>query len=253
MSLIGTQDYYLEVRRGNVDGAAMVSFEGFSTTMTTTRITVHPTGTTTDLDQSGIMATPATVKVASTSANDTSAGTGVRTLTLTGLDASGDEQSETITMNGQTAVTSANTYSAVTGIQGLTWGSGTKNAGTVWCGTGTFTAGVPATRFFAMGAGMNKGLTSFYVVPTGKTFYPRNAVVSIADLNKSARIFIETSSNGTNWITKEVYGVVEGSVSDILISNGEPVTAGQAVRITCLSDQANTVVAAKLEGVLIDD
>ena len=139
MSYIGTKDYNLEVLRGNVAGHSMVSINCEIETLTTTRITISPNLTTELIDQSGLHATSATVDVASDDANDTSAGTGLRTLTLIGLDDSGVAQTETITTSGQTEVTSANTYSAIHGWRGLTYGSGNTSAGNIYIGNGTFT------------------------------------------------------------------------------------------------------------------
>ncbi len=49
----------------------------------------------------------------SSSANDTSAWSGARTIKIFGLDASGVEQTEMITLNGTTAVDSVGTYTRV--------------------------------------------------------------------------------------------------------------------------------------------
>jgi len=57
------------------------------------------------------MPTTATaLEILSSSGDDTSAGTGARTVLVTGLDANFAEQTETVTMNGTTPVTLANTY-----------------------------------------------------------------------------------------------------------------------------------------------
>ena len=132
MAYIGTKDYNLEVLRGNVSGHTMYPIIGHDESLSTTKIVIHPTGVTINIDQSSIDATPATVKISSTSNNDAAAGTGLQTATLFGLDSSGDIQTETISdINGQTGSTSANTYSAIYGLVGLTAGSLNFNDGTV--------------------------------------------------------------------------------------------------------------------------
>ena len=249
---ITSSDYNLDVLRGLIAGHSMVLIEGHDEALTTTRTTVTPTATTTNIDQSGLDTTPATVDVASTSANDTSAGSGVRTVTLSGLDSSGVAQSEIITLNGQTEVTSANTYSAVLGLRSVTWGATTWNEGTLWAGNGTFTSGVPATKYFAMGIRQNKGLTAYYVVPAGKTLYVRDATLMISTTNKDVDFFLEQSSNGINWFTEIVFGVEPGDFQDEIRAL-PGIIAGQHIRIEAKSSASGTDATVILEGELVDD
>ena len=51
-----------------------------------------------------------TMTISSADANDTSAGTGAQTVTINGLDANYAEISETVTMDGQIAATTTNSY-----------------------------------------------------------------------------------------------------------------------------------------------
>ncbi len=252
MSYIGNKDYNLEVLRGNVAGHTMVAIEGHDEDLTTTHTTIHPSGTTLNIDQSGIDATPATVDVASTDADDTSAGAGVRTLTLSGLDSSGVAQSETITMNGQTEVTSSGTYSAVLGLRCLTWGASTFNEGTIWCGNGTFTAGVPGTKYFSMNPEFNNALTAYYVVPAGKTLYLREFTMTVATTNKDVEFFIDQSANGVNWFTEIVFGMEPGEFQDDLRAI-PGIVAGQHVRVEGISSASGTDVSTVLSCELVDD
>lgn len=71
------------------------------------------------------------VNVLSTSANDAAAGTGCRTVELAGLTAEFANQSETITLNGVTAVSSVGMYYRVLRCRCLTAGSLGVNAGDV--------------------------------------------------------------------------------------------------------------------------
>lgn len=105
-----------------------------------------------------------TVNVFSSSTNDTSAGTGLRTLLISGLDANGVAQSETITMNGTSAVTSVGTYTRVNLAYGLTAGSGGTNAGTVTVRHTTTTANV----FSVIPIGAGKSQVCAYTVPAEK-------------------------------------------------------------------------------------
>lgn len=246
------QDYNLEVLRGNVPGHVMVSISGHDETLTTTRTTITPTITTANITQSAIAATPAKVKVASTDADDTSAGAGVRTLTLEGLDSSGDAQTETITMNGQTEVESTKLYSAILGWRALTWGATTYNEGTIWVGSGTFTSGVPAVQMFAGEIRENRGNTAYYVVPNGKTLYQRYITINVATTNKDCDFFIETSTNGLNWFTQPNYGMEPSEFQGKIIATpGLP--AGSHLRVEGISSASGTDVIVILDCELIDN
>lgn len=126
------------------------------------------------LNQGGLLATPSTVDVSSSSASDDSAGTGMKTATIVGLGPLATYQEEDITMDGQTVVTSTKTWFRVFGIVSKTAGTGGTNAGDIYViktGTGgTYSAGVPGT-FTAASAlvkapvGAGQGLTCFYTTP----------------------------------------------------------------------------------------
>jgi len=253
MSYIGNKDYNLQVLRGLVAGHTMVQMAGHNSTHSTTKVTVTPNVTTKEIDQSAIMATPVTVSVASTDADDTSAGAGARTVLLTGLDSSGDVQTETITLNGQTAVASTGVYSAINGIQATSWGATTYNEGDIWCGTGTFTAGVPATGYFAMEMQTNVAATAHYVVPNGKTFYLRQLIALTASTNKSINVFVEQSSNGVNWLTLANLGFESGANPQFNPIASPGIPAGWAIRISAESTTTATDISVFLAGEMIDD
>lgn len=243
-------DFNLEVLRGNVVGHSMVSILGHNDALDSTKTTIGPTLSTTNIDQSALSGT---VDVASTDANDTSAGTGLRTVLLIGLDTSGDAQTETITMNGQTEVTSVNTYSAVNGMRAVTTGSGNMNAGTLWAGNGTFTSGVPATKYFSMDPLFNKALTAYYVVPSGKTLFLRQLTLTVATTNKDVEFFIEQSSDGSVWLAEAVFGLETGNFQgNILAVPG--LVAGTHIRIEGESSAAGGVECTAILGCqLVDD
>lgn len=167
ISRIGrTEPFELQVSRGQIAWHRSISVFGFNPDIDTTELVVWPNGASVAYQHPGNYVT-----VSSTSANDTSAGTGARTVTLEGLDENHHEVSETIALTGQTAVTSTNKFSHVNSMSVATVGSGGKNAGMVYAGTGTVTAGVPANTFNLIETGFNQSTSAHYTVPAGYTGY----------------------------------------------------------------------------------
>jgi len=118
-----------------------------------------------------------TVDVFSSSANDTAAGTGARTVRIYGLDASGVLQQEDLTLNGVAHVVSVNTYTRVFKGVVLTAGSGTTNAGTLTCQHTTTVADV----FFVMPIGCGESRACVYTIPAGYTGYLQQFGSSMLD------------------------------------------------------------------------
>lgn len=111
------------------------------------------------------------LKISSSSTDDASASTGARTITISGLDANYDEISESVTLNGQTAVNTTQSFLRVFRMIVNTAGSGNQNAGVIYAGTGTVTSGVPANKYGTIAVGDNQTLMCFWTVPRGYTAY----------------------------------------------------------------------------------
>ena len=71
------------------------------------------------------------LNVASTSVNDTSAGTGARTIEITGIGSNGMTLKETITLNGTTNVPTVNTFLGVNRVKVTSAGTSKTNEGTI--------------------------------------------------------------------------------------------------------------------------
>lgn len=122
----------------------------------------------------GILPFPASalqLSVSSDSANDTAAGTGARTVYVGGLDANHNQISETVTMNGQTAVLTTQSFLHINQCYVVTTGSGNSAAGSIYFGTGVVTLGVPATVYDIIQFDYNARITGSYTVPAGYTAY----------------------------------------------------------------------------------
>jgi hypothetical protein len=108
------------------------------------------------------------VSVGVSAANDAAAGTGARTITVSGLDIAGAEISEVVTMNGVTAVALATQFYRINSVGLTTVGSGLRNAGEIRirdAGAGTTRAVVPVAAVADLTPGVDKG--SQYTVPAG--------------------------------------------------------------------------------------
>lgn len=104
-----------------------------------------------------------TWEVVSSSANDTAAGSGARTVRVYGLDASYNPLSETVILAGATPVATTNTtWFRVLGFHVLTVGSGGVTAGNVTLRV----SGAGATRA-RITAGSNRAYQAFYTTPAG--------------------------------------------------------------------------------------
>lgn len=167
MSYFGSKDYYAETTFGNVSNAETVTILGSGNITTSfvpiTSALVYQTPT-----------AAASLEILSSSANDTSAGTGARTVTVTGLNASWAEVSQTITMNGITAVAIPTALIRLTKIEVTTSGTYASMSGGSHTGTITVRgAGGGATWGTIDATNWPAGVSSIgcYTVPTGKSAY----------------------------------------------------------------------------------
>jgi hypothetical protein len=166
------EPFDLQVLRGQVDGHNAVFVSGYNTSVGTTYETIW--------SESTVYAYPASasvMEISSSSANDTAAGTGARTVTIYGLDGNYNQINETVSLNGQTAVNTTNSFLRVLHLTVNTAGSGGAAAGTIYAGTGAVTTGKPANVYGAYTA--DGGATAcIYTVPAGYTGYVFDFLVS---------------------------------------------------------------------------
>lgn len=106
--------------------------------------------------------TVAYVYAISSSAQDTSTGTGVRTIILLGLDENDVLKAESITMTGATQVKSSNKYKRIFHHYATSWGSGNDAAGDI-----TISDDGQSNTYLTIGAGSNESDGSAIWVPEG--------------------------------------------------------------------------------------
>lgn len=169
-----TEDFGLQVARNQIRGHRIIHIFGFNPDIDSgVEETVWTYG--------GIythLAAPSKLTVSSGNANDSSAGTGARTVQLVGINGTGSEVFETVTLNGQTPVETVNTYTEINNMVVMSVGSGGKNAGQIYAGTGTVTAGVPVNVIGHIAVGDNNSQTGHYTIPKGYTGYLTHGNIS---------------------------------------------------------------------------
>lgn len=160
MTYISNKDFLIEVSKGNIPKHSLLHIFGRNTNVGITSEDCTP--------MSATYVSPTTyrtVTVVSSSANDTAAGTGMRTLELTGVTASGIE-TEIITLNGTTPVTSTKSYACIIESEGETWGSTLNNVGAI-----TITATTDLSIQNIIPATFNEAYSGVFMCPTGYKAY----------------------------------------------------------------------------------
>ena len=187
------EPFEFQVARGQITFHQSVTIFGYNDDVDGTLETVWPHG--------GILpflSAPANLSVSSDSANDTSGGTGARTVYIEGLDANHNVISETVTLNGLTAVSTINQYLHTNSLYVSSAGSLNGAAGNIYFGTGTVTLGVPANIYDIIKLDYNIRLTGSYTVPAGYTAYVSQGLFSSGQAGGSNSVTGRLVTRGTN-------------------------------------------------------
>lgn len=151
------------------------------------------------------------LEIVSTSANDTSAGTGIRTIRIVYLDTNWEEQTVTATMNGTTTViVVASGVRRVNDMYSLTCGTNGVAAGNITLTTSTLNStiespwsGTQTLRY--IGAGGNKDRTCLYTVPLYKSVYINTVTNSSANSDQDIRLRANVNPNTREFVQSNVY------------------------------------------------
>ncbi len=198
------------------------------------------------------------LNITSTDAADASAGTGMRTFRLSGLDANLNEISEEITLNGQTIVTTSKQYLRLTEMLGLTWGSGEFNVGTIHAFTGTATAGTPDDEdltYLTISPLHGLSLSAIYTVPAGKKAYLYETYMTTDSAAKQVegKVYIRNDilSGTAGWCI--ILDFKTDSFFKRTYTIPLQIRSGADIRIECTASANNTFVTAGCELVVVDD
>lgn len=249
MTYIGTKNYSLEIAKGNVSGSSLITKFGHNVDI--------DTGAAEDIwNQGGLYVAPTTARVhniTSTSVNDTSAGTGMRTVLIRGVNGSYVATSETITMNGTSNVATVNSYLHIHLMQSQTAGTSGVNEGTI-----TATAQTDATVTCSMVIGQGQSESAIYLVPTGYTAYimKLRARMNNSTANSAATVNLYTIPFGLSLQLKTSIGLnnTGSSFVELDYSNSAPfiVPEKSFIKIRCESvTNNNTDVQGEYDLILV--
>lgn len=155
-------DFFLDVSASKIPSAKTIDKFGFNKDIDTG-------GYETIWSQGGLWSplfTGEVLNIASDDVNDTSAGTGARTVLVYGTDDNYNLVEETVILNGTSNVATVNAYTSVYRIAVITSGSGNINAGNI-----TATAVTSATVQAHVPAGYGITQQMIFVVPAGYNAY----------------------------------------------------------------------------------
>jgi hypothetical protein len=241
------EPFGLQVARGQIQGHTNVLVFGYNPDIDTSEETVWPNG--------GTIPHPtvaSVLKISSSSADDTSAGTGARTVYIEGVDGDYNVVSETVTLNGQTAVNTTNSYLYVNSFYVLTTGSGEANAGNINAGTGTVTSGVPAVLYDIIATGYNNRTTGHYCVPAGYTGYMVTGTISSGQASGSTSITAFLKQHGDDGILR--VGAVTTLNNGSVVFNFDPayvIPEKHCVGASAIGSATNNSVSSFFNIVLI--
>lgn len=190
---VGTYEpFELQVARGQITGHEVINVFGYNPDVDTSEESVWPDG--------GTVPHPtvaSALSIVSTSTDDDGSpvGTGARTVYIEGLDGSYNVVSETVTLNGTTDVTTANTYLYINQFYVATVGSGGANAGEI-------TAKVSTTLYDLIATGYNQRTTAHYCVPAGYTGYLTTGVITTGQATGSTAVTAFLKQHGPDGILR---------------------------------------------------
>ena len=199
------------------------------------------------------MTTADTLDVVSTSGDDTNGGTGVNSVIIWGVDENRDEVIEILTMNGTSAVTTANQYLGVNRVSIYLAGSSQGNVGTINVNETTsadFQAQMPS----------GEGTTEqcIFHVPSGDTFLTDWLYINVNKVGGSSPVVTVRG-----WVYSAVANAkfqVFKSIIDTAVENtielrpAQPFVIGEksSFWFTAETTTNNTVVSLRFSGILSD-
>lgn len=173
---LASTDFLLEVEKGSVEGHRVMHKLGRNPGVLGTEDIWFAGGAMNWPTAAGV------VSIVSTSANDTAAGTGARSVIVEGLLADWSEATETVALNGLAAVTTTQQFIRINRV--ICGAVGTYHSSNV----GNITGTIGGAAMFSIEAGKSRTQLGRYSVPLGVTAYLLAFDVGV-DATKSTTVF----------------------------------------------------------------
>jgi len=163
-----------------------------------------------------------------------------------------NEISEIVTLNGQTAVLTTQSFLHINNAYVATAGSGLSAAGDIYFGDGTVTAGVPATVYDLIKFDYNQRITGSYTVPAGYTAYVSQGLFSAGQPGGSAQISGRLMTIGTDNIRRTAaITTVNNGVADYVFEYPLQIPEKTTLEATAQGSSNNNSASAMFILVLI--
>jgi len=243
-------DFLFEVAKGNVANTSI--FEKFGKNLDVDTGSVPQDAWEGGDNYTGFPSTAETMEIFSDSANDTSAGTGARTIEISNLqDGSGNSMPNvTVTLNGTTPVSlGAQTYSRCTRMKVMSAGSSGENAGEITLRHTSTTSNI----FAVMQPAVNQTLIACYTVPLGCTLYINRLVIQMSRANGSAgsaTVSFRARKPGETFQSKLYPEITHAGSFESSTYMVFSALTDLKVRVDDVSDN-NTIVTADFSGIMV--
>jgi hypothetical protein len=242
------EPFELQVARGQIDAHKALFKFGINGDVGTSVETVWAQGGT------YVYPAAATVmKISSSSADDASAGTGARSIAIFGLDANYNEISESVLLDGQTAVNTGNSYLRISRMYVTTAGSGATAAGTIYAGTGNVTSGVPAAIYGMIALNANQTQMSFWTVPAGYTLYLTGVFYTSGNATANAWTNFQMVQRPLGGVFRQQSSSRVAGSGDFVLDLHTPLafTEKTDIEIRAIASAGTSNVSAEFEGIYI--
>jgi hypothetical protein len=247
--LLEQADIDSNIRRaaGEVVGISQVFKFGHNGAVGTTEIEVWDVTT-----AYSYLASAKTLTISSDSAADTAAGSGARTVQITGQGDDGVEIRETLTMNSSIAVSTVNQYRRVYRAQVMTAGASAVNTGRIYIGASTVTNGVPIEKYAAISPEEGQTLMCVYTVPTGKTALLTSLFVAQVGVAGNCTVRLKARPLGGAWNVKDKFVINNNAVQ--INHDSVPVAFAGGTDISITAEAAaSTVPITGTFGIILKD
>lgn len=249
---MGQQTLHLErICLNKIPYAEKVQLNGVNTAISTSAETIWSPGAT-----YAQLLTAAAMEAVSSSANDTAAGTGARTIRVTGIGTLDTAITEDVTLNGATPVALVSTYKAINSVKVLTAGSGLANAGNIDIRT---VSGATVKNQISSGASMLGKSTSFlYTIPKSNVGLLSSINVTVSGATGVVQVYLLTKdSNGISFGEGEInLGISNTSINEgkgtIEFQNGLLIPEKTLIELRAITGAGAGILSAQAQLLVFD-